>query len=112
MGKLIKDENYVLKDEFITLMAETGKVSKKSAEKSYNLFLKTLNEKIIKEKRSVRFLGIMTIFKMTYPSKPVNSFLTKGKTVMSKEKTMYRTYFTVNDKIANRRPVKETKRAL
>lgn len=85
--KLVKDENYILKKEFVELMAKRHKISLARAEKCISMFLETLNNDVFEMGRSIKFKGVMHFTRITYPPRWVTNW--GGEKVMSKESHKY-----------------------
>lgn len=96
--KMFKDTEFMRKDEFVSHMIRRGRVSKKRAGIYYDLFLKVLKEDVIKKNKSVALRGVITIYRVLHPPRPINNFMTGNKTVMTRERQEYKAKFSVNRK--------------
>ena len=85
-SKMLKDTEFMRKDEFVSNMVRRGRVSKKRAGIYYDLFLKVLKEDVIKKNKSVALRGVITIYRVLHPPRPINNFMTGNKTVMTRER--------------------------
>ena len=60
--------------------------------------LKVLKEDVIKKNKSVALRGVITIYRVLHPPRPINNFMTGNKTVMTRERQEYKAKFSVNRK--------------